>query len=232
MRCCSKLVIYTTRNTTLCIFCGLENTCGYGFYQLNRSQTTYNNHAPLVNVYSRRKRFDKLLMCVLRPCPQSGDDMMLEYLFNHQPIQNNQILQNKMKKSYLKDKRYCSLHLFSKLLVKNYKPPVVLQNIVFIRTMILRAFEDIEFLHSRKYPKDPFFNYCWLLSFFLEKFDMNDYTQFVKPLKCKNRRNVYATMYNELTNSSTSELIWDDVSSSHKQFFEHDDGALKNHLLL
>lgn len=203
MKCCGAFQIYTTHNTTVCVNCGLETACGYGFFPLTRAQSTYNNHAPLVNVYSRKKRFDKLLLCVLKPCPQSGDNLMLEYLFKRQPIHNIPDLLQWMKTSPLKDKRYCSLHLFCKLLVKKYTPPQMIENMDYKRVQILRAFEDIEFAHARKQRQGPFFNYCWLLSFFLKEFNLREYNQFVKPLKCKHRRKAYADLYGELTNSST-----------------------------
>ena len=179
-----------------------------------------------MNVYSRKKRFEKLLLCVLQPCPQSGDDLMLAYLFERKPIKDRHSLLQLMKKSPLKDKRYCSLHLFSKLIVSNYIQPPVPKNIDNLKYRILRSFDDIEFAHSRKRLYDaPFFNYCWLLSFFLDEFGLSEYKPFVKPLKCKHRRKVYATMYKELKNLNTLLPTLGGVLNSHTLFSGHDDGV-------
>ena len=163
MTCCNQFVINTTRHTTLCLICGLEKLSPFTQFSMTNNQNTYNTHAPLVQVYSRKKRFERLLNSVLQPSPFSGDNKMLEYLATHKPIKDMKSLLALMKKSSSKDKRYSSIHLYTSLFVSDYSKPPTPINLKHIISQMIRCFEDVEFAHRRYFAYGhPFFNYMWI----------------------------------------------------------------------
>ena len=97
-----------------------------------------------------------------------------------------------MKMAPVKDKRYCSLHLYCKLYVQDYICPTPPED--HIESEIIKHFKDIEFAHH--HHGEPFFNYMWLLNKCLRKWNLQRYLQFTKKLKCKNRKRMYSKMYN------------------------------------
>jgi len=187
--------MFTTHHTTVCRECGMERSCPYTQQSMSQNQNTYNTHAPLIPVYSRKKRFERLLNSIITPCPFAGDNKMLEYLWPHRPMENTKSLISLIKKSPIKDKRYASMHLYTSLFVKDYSAPVPPKNIAFLKRKMLRCFQDLEFAHRRCLPNGPFFNYMWILSKYLQEHKLHDYIPHVKPLKCKHRRIVYEKMY-------------------------------------
>ena len=230
-RCCGESVLMTNRHTLVCRLCGLEKKCAFSQTCIHYNQNTYSTHAPLVPVYSRKKRFSRLLASVLSPSPQPGDDKMLAYLFEHKPISDTPALLKLMKISSVKDKRYCSLHLFCKLFVPSYTAPIPPDNLEHLRTTMLKCFEEVEFAHRRHFRGEHmFFNYGWILQMYLRIFGMAQYLKFVKPLKCKHRRDVYEKMYLAIMRLDTLPQALDDVLRTHRPFFERDDG-LSTHLL-
>lgn len=223
MRCCGENVLFTTRHTKVCRICGLERKCP--FSQTETNHNTYSTHAPLVPVYSRKKRFVRLLASVLAPGPQPGDDKMLEYLFGHRPVEDTDALLELMKASPVKDKRYCSLHLFVKLCVPAYVAPVPPSNLAHLQRLMLRCFEEVEFAHRRFFRGDHmFFNYGWILQLYLRVFGLHQYLRFVKPLKCRHRRETYELMYLEIMRLDTLPRALGDVLETHKPLFERADG--------
>ena len=83
MNCCNRLMIYTTRHTTVCTTCGIEKSTPFSQFSLYSNQNNYDTHAPLIPLYSRKKRFGKLLDAILSPYPQVADEKMLMYLDKH-----------------------------------------------------------------------------------------------------------------------------------------------------
>ena len=156
---------------------------------------------------------------------------MLAYLFKHAPIEDTHCLLELMKISPVKDKRYCSLHLFCKLCVPTYVAPAPPGNLEHLQKLMLRCFEEVEFAHRRHYRGDHmFFNYGWILQLYLRVFGLRQYLRFVKPLKCKHRRETYERMYLEIMRLDTLPLTLGDVLATHIPFFERADG-LSTHLV-
>lgn len=201
MSCCGKPLLHTDRHTTICRECGIEKRAPFDV--LGSPTPNSYNHAPLLQGYSRKKRMKRLLDAILTPSPQPGDNALLEFLDNKKPIEDLTTLMKLLKASPSKDKRYGSLHLYSKLFMPSYTTPEVPKNLQTIRTHILRDFDNVEFAYKRNFgSRAPFFNYCWLISLFLRKYGLSQYLMYVKPLKCKHRRKAYEKMYAKLKHSN------------------------------
>ena len=194
---CNAPIFDTDYSTIVCSKCGIETKVGLKLAL--PSSDSYNTHTPFFIGYSRSKRFETMLNAVFRPTPVKADDQVLEFLFKSAPIHNMGHLFRLLKKNKAKDKRYCSLHLFSKLFVKNYNAPQV--PLECVHKGIIQRFKDIEFLHMR-YLTGPFFNYCYLLRRFLLYARLEDHVKFVKRLKCPRRCRVYDQMFEKLLNLS------------------------------
>ena len=149
---------------------------------------------------------------------------MLAYLFKHAPIEDLPRLLELMKTSPVKDKRYCSLHLFCKLCVPTYVAPSPPTNLAHLQNLMLRCFEEVEFAHRRYYRGEHmFFNYGWILQMYLQVFGLPQYLRYVKPLKCKHRRETYERMYLAIMRLDRLPLTLDGVLETHTPFFERED---------
>lgn len=186
--------ILTNANTSICTECGLEKQqC----FDLSKEPYDW-TRVPCITCYSRKKRFAKLFDHTICPYAEQNDTPMLEYLAKQGSIQTIKELISKIKRSGLKDKRYGSIHIFSKLFVKTYQKPKTPTNMIFLRKTILRRFEDFEFAHKR-YRAGNFFNYRWLLARLLREFKLFDFLRFIKKLKCPHRCKFYNLMFTELS---------------------------------
>ena len=192
MKCDCNHVIHTNRHTQICEQCGIETRIPFNIDQ-SMTINSYDTHCPFARGYSRLTRFTRMLSSILHPCAQHFDNHMLKYLDKYKPYSTRARLIERMKKAPVKDKRYCSVHLYCKLFVHDYDPPLLPNNIENIETEIINHFKDIEFAHHRH--GEPFFNYMWLLNLCLRKWNLHEYHQFTKTLKCKNRKKMYSDMY-------------------------------------
>ena len=206
---CTGFKFDTDYNTTICHECGQETSTGYKMTEPNMN--SYLTHTPFLGGYSRQKRFEMMLDLVLNPTPSRSDDGVLEYLFKHKPIKNLGELYYLLKKHRGKDKRYCSVHCFARLCMKNYTPPMRPPSGTKMRVMA--KFRDVEFLHKRHCPpKRPFFSYYFLLRRFLSEVDLADHMKYVKKLKCPHRCDVYNKLYKKLlTHSHTDAVVSESV---------------------
>lgn len=200
MTCCGERLLYTTRHTTVCTWCGLEKACPFTQGAIAGNQNTYSTHAPLVPAYSRRRRFERLFNAVVQPAPQPADEKMIRYLFGLPRFTTQEALLATMKRSPLKDKRYNSTHVMCKLFLTTYAPPRPPDNLHQLRKRVLWDFDEIQFAHRRTFSESHFFfNYCWLLGFCLSKRGLGQFLTYVKPLKCRQRRKVYLDMMTKIT---------------------------------
>ena len=191
---CNGQLISSPECTQICNYCGAESDVILHTHITPRDWKT----EALCNIYSRRKRFKGLLDLLFYPHPAPKDNKMLKYLDRTSLFNNQEALVVAIKKSKLPDKRYCNLHLFCKLYVKDYIKPTVPDNVVFRTTQILRQFDDIEFCFTRLFSGVQFINYRWLLGEILIDHKLTDYLPFVKTLKCKNRVLYYTEMLNKI----------------------------------
>ena len=190
--CTCENLVYTNRHTQVCEQCGVETRVPFNLHELILIDS-YNTHSPFARGYCRLNRFKRMLYSILAPCPQFFDNTTLKYLDKCGPIKNKEHLLKLLKHAPVKDKRYCSLHLYCKLFCMNYIPPYKPDNIDQIREEIIMHFKDIEFAHHRY--GNPFFNYQWLLNLCLKKWNLHQYLKYTKKLKCKRRRKLYSKMY-------------------------------------
>ena len=198
---CSGVKFPSDYNTEVCWECGLETSVGYNMFQPNAN--VYNTHTPFLQGYSRQKRFATMLDCVISPSPYSADNNALKYMLPHKGVEKVGDIFTLLKKHRSKDKRYCSVHLFTRLLCPGYVPTKLVP--YEVRRKILHKFRDMEFLHRRFVNHKPFFSYCWLIRKFLQNEGLTEFLPYVKKLKCKKRCKVYEDLYVELLKHSRTD---------------------------
>ena len=162
--------------------------------------------------YSRAKRFEGMLSRVLLPCFESKDTEMFIFLSKNKPYETVTDIMEVMKTSRLKDKRYCSLHLFARHFLSGYRAP---QHDLQYHKQVLQSFQDVERNFFRKHHKAPFFNYPWLLRTLLQKHKLSGYACFVKPIRCGKRNLHYEALYATLTNAHINEASPDNPETNH-----------------
>ena len=195
--CNSKNVNTTECHTMLCTDCGSERSCGFDITPLHVS---YNgcHHQPFGEGYSRRKRFGTMLKNVIKGSCNLADEPMLIYLTRFKSEYTNMAsLLSKIKKSKIRDKRYTSLHLFSRVFLPAYVKPRHPINWPAVEKSILNMFSEVEIVHRRLFSK-PFFSYVWLLQKILVAHHLNGFCTFIKQLKCPKRIKQYEDDFAEI----------------------------------
>ena len=189
--------------------CGLEQKIPYDLSAQPNDWTK----TPVITCYSRRKRFAKLFDHTIAPYAEQNDTKMIIYLSNSVretgKFDSISDLIQRIKSSGLRDKRYGSIHILSKLFLKNYQRPRQPKNLFYVRKRILRRFEDFEFAHKR-YRTDNYFNYRWLLAKLMRELGMAEHLIFIKMLKCPIRSKHYEDMFTDLEDRlkySTSRIM-------------------------
>lgn len=156
---------------------------------------TYNDPLQLC-FYQRRKRFEQILVKITAPHIDNKDVPIYKLLVEGKHTFDSvpDVLAT-VKKLPVKDKRYHSLHIFSKLFMKNYVKPPMLRFQTKKRIMFL--FSDIESMFLRE-KSVPFFNYAWLIRRVLNHFKVHEYDMYIKQIKCEKRNEYYNDMFNFL----------------------------------
>jgi hypothetical protein len=187
--CKSKHVFITERHTKLCTECGIEIRHSFAITPIHVSYNAC-HHQPFAEGYNRKKRFHNMLLNIIFGGCSTADENMIKHLerFNHYVTEA--CLLKQMKKSKLRDKRYTSLHLFSKLFLPSYRKPVMPSNWNAVDRSIVRLFLEIELVHHRIYSK-PFFSYVWLLQKILICHGLEQFCRYIKQLKCPRRVKLY-----------------------------------------
>ena len=126
MRCCGQALTPSNESTLVCMLCGREEfPLHIGGEMIVGFQNPVSSSEP---TYSRKKRFSTLLDQIVLACPSQSDMQMIEYLDGFtDEICDISTLIAALKGSPLRDKRYASLHLFSKLFIPGFtspRPPV------------------------------------------------------------------------------------------------------------
>ena len=209
--CVCENLIESNYHTAICMDCGLENRIGLSIVVAKRPY----DMCPFPTGYCRYKRFGKLADAFLFPTPALADNSMLEFLSGrtYGTIHN---LTTSMKASKLRDKRYMSIHLFSKLFVRSYKRPKE-RDYYRVKKKLMRAFEEVDFAHINMCSENPFFNYAWLLAVLLGELRLHDLVPYVKNLRCKHRRKFYTAKLGSIRSAYKRALIPEYVSESHTQ---------------
>jgi hypothetical protein len=128
---------------------------------------------------------------------------MFQFLSVHKPYESVEDIMNRMKLSTLKDKRYCSLHLFARYFMPSYQAP---NHMLQFQKTIMFSFREVERKFSRFQDK-PFFNYPWLLRKLLSIHSLSAYICFVKPIRCEKRNLYYEELYQQVMNASKDSLV-------------------------
>ena len=189
-KCVGLSHIQTDYHTIVCSVCS-EETQFFGF--LNVENSSYNqSHCPFSKGYCRKKRFGDMLKNLFYPCCSHLDNNVLSQLHGKDILDTEQLFQE-LKLMRIKDKRYGSIHLMTKLFCKEYKyiePPS--HSLIMY---MCKFFEELELLYMRIYPDTQFFNYSWLILKMLHIFELDVFAKYVKPLKCKKRIKWYSTKF-------------------------------------
>ena len=197
-------IIFTYEHTHVCTRCGVETraplTCTYANVGYQQS---FHPHPVMDNTYSRVKRFMTILDNVVVAAASISDNKMLEYLDKTRGVATwcfDDVL-SAMKTSTLRDKRYNSLHLFNRVFAKDYIKPPPIFNWFFFRKRIEMIFGSVEYMHHRLFSNKPFMSYTWLLHKLLSILEYDEYTKFIKILKCPKRTAVYETNFVKITHA-------------------------------
>ena len=106
----------------VCTNCGVSNRV----FLLDTVNISYNQRHSVSNLgqntYSRRRRFRTMVSQAIRAQSSDSDEKMMKYMLSTEKAKNLPDLLLKIKGSNLKDKRYSSLHYFSRHFVESYKP--------------------------------------------------------------------------------------------------------------
>ena len=154
----------------ICTECGLETK----LLENRDYHSSYENIHTCV--YSRRKRFENLVDSVLYPSFHTKDEPVYEILKDCTFRTVHELIQF-MRTLPLKDKRFCSIHLFATLTVDNHtslQPPTP-----EFRTRLVKLFEEVLARHKTHGTKQ-FFSYPWLLRKLLTVVGCPQYNKFIK----------------------------------------------------
>ena len=181
-------------HTKICIRCGQEYS-HFGDSSSFKNSSYEQRNMPFSIAYSRRKRFTTMLESLLFGRLTHLDNVVVE-MISKDKIKFDFVedLFKYLKKKSCTDKRYSSIHGFSRLFCRNYIKPEQPHFLHVVIKSIANEFEKIEVVFIRLFKNKPFFNYNWLLKHLLIKFNLKQYCIFVKQLKCKRRINNYKSM--------------------------------------
>jgi hypothetical protein len=145
-------------------------------------------------VYQRRKRFEQILVKITLPYMDTKDVPVYK-LLEKQTFKNRERIMDALRRLPLKDKRYHSVHLFCKLLLRNYEPPDIFS--LHDKKHCMIFFYQIESMFLR-HKRVPFFNYAWLLRRILNYLGYTAYDKYIKRIKCPKRNSYYEEMFSDL----------------------------------
>ena len=191
---CRWDVVTTEFAHTVCTCCGIVQKRQFKTDITPRNWLT----EPLINVYSRKKRFKTLAEALFWPSACAKDCPMIQYLTTKGKFNSKKELLQAIKLSNLPDKRYGKIHLFCKLFCTNYRVPRFTKDLHHVMIILLNQFHNIEFCFSRLFLNIQFFNYRYLLKKLLLKLKLHEYVPFVKTLKCKQRLKYYNLMFDSV----------------------------------
>lgn len=175
--------------------CDVCTVCGRTERRLTVRATGFGENVTIC-VYSRTKRFQMMLKALLYPAFDPKDTVMYIHLMKQQPFKTTDKLESAMKMCETKEKRFHSIHLFSKLMCSDYTtihPPPTLH--FFKRVMIL--FDEI-LCRFNANSCTNFFSYPWLIKTLLNLTGETRYNKYIKQIRCVKRNLHYHTVLWEL----------------------------------
>lgn len=187
--------IETNYHTVCCTNCGMELESKLDSSVMGQFSDW--RLVPLLQQYTRTKRFMTMLDSVILGVETRNDFKVLALLHNLKiPFQDIDEIIFHLKQSKIPDKRYISLHLFSKVFLSDHTPISVTQINRFYdnKFRMKTLFECIEtrFVHMYGKHQKPFINYRFMVEVFLLNFGFMEMKKHVKTIKCPKRyqRNV------------------------------------------
>jgi len=190
----------TPYHTLVCIECGIERVQSFEVTEATTSFTqSYGWHG--VGLYSRSKRFGQMLDQCILGLANSVDEPMLRYLSTYPSFPNTKSLLSVLRTAPLKDKRYCSLHLFSRLYCDDYRL-VRVSSYPEVKTNLISLYQQLEKLHSQMSPGQQFISYAFIMNEILILKGFNHFTRYIKKLKCPRRNKRYRTQFVKLIKES------------------------------
>ena len=136
------------------------------------------SYASFASSYSRKKRFKALVQALLWPCVMKADIPVIMF-FNslNRTIRVKDIegLLRSMPNFEGRDRRYSSIHLFSKLFAEDYKKPEINRTLEEKMYMMFFAVEEhcVKTFGKRK-------SFAYVIRHCLEKLGKTELTQFLK----------------------------------------------------
>ena len=186
-----------TDYSQVCQFCGIETpllsnctieNCGFS-----------SSHQRLVMGYSRVNRFRKILGQVLFPCITLADNEMLHFLSNiRNTLKTIDDLKLAMRKAPIKNKRFHSIHAYSRLFLNQtiYVDQGAADQVIGIISLEFREIE-MRFMRIHK-RKKAFINYKFLLHYLLDKYNLGMFKKFVPMMKCPKRTLKYELLMKQI----------------------------------
>jgi hypothetical protein len=189
---CEQMDMIYADGCAVCRRCGMVHS---NLHEYVVGVNTYNDPLQLC-FYQRRKRFEQILVKITAPNIDNKDVPIYKLLVKgKQTFDSVQDVLTTLKRLPVKDKRYHSLHIFSKLFMNNYvKPPILSEH---TKKRIMFLFSEIESMFLRD-KNVPFFNYAWLIRRVLNHFKIHEYDIYIKQIKCEKRNEYYNVMFNDL----------------------------------
>ena len=183
---CSHVFV-TTGDCNTCVICGVLSQTPFECSFQNSSYLQ--SHSPFYTGYCRKKRFKNLTQCLLFPSPSRTDDNMVQFFVDNKLAPTVCGIENALRSSCFKDKRFSCIHLYAKLFSPDYKT-IETRYIFENQKRLLFFFELFESKYVREFPTG-FINYNFILSFLLKGLKLFNYLPFIKKTKCKRRRKFY-----------------------------------------
>ena len=209
--CKHPVTLATDYSTHVCTSCGLERR-----RPIDMRSVEYSLNQPLWEGYSRVNRFRKILKMLFFPKQWAHVPGPVFIQMKQQgKFPTVKEMCTKLKNVKARTKNYNAIHLYAIYFVENYtpmKPP--LHN---VQQNILADFSLLERGMLLLYPKKRFFSYRWVLIRLLEKYKLNQYIQFVKPLVSKTSSKKYEIMFDEIMIASKRVLVRDTPRDSEIQ---------------
>ena len=189
---CTHRFLESDYNTIVCQCCGVEQRAAF------KPTEGYTENVPLDTGYSRHHRMSTLLKQLFRPrFFGSPNSEVTAHALKHGPFKNGEELLLWLAKLKVKHKQYQNAHYYFASADPKHeiRTPPCASTILKME----RKFTQMEqrFL-SRTHQYTSFFSYNWLLRKLLEA-DCSYYLQFVKPIKCKKRAQIYEAMWDFFT---------------------------------
>ncbi len=197
-RCNDPVIRLTNEHTEVCINCGVEKRVlllepiNISYSQSMSVNATQNT------MYSRSKRFASMLDQIVLGSWCQSDEKMVDHLKTSPKFKTVKDMMTVMKTSKLRDKRYSSIHYFSRCFLRGSKRPDPVPNWLETRRVLVQAFSDFERVF-RIHMKQPFVSYAWILQKFLNVFGLSRFIPYIKVLKCKRRQKKYEMLFKQVS---------------------------------